>query len=142
MFITAHNLFHSTPGPGQLVCRAKNSYRFCRAFPRPQLLSSSGCPLKVGRSYPLHHRIPYWNSENCLLLMDYWNILISDNGPQFVSTEFENFLKMNGIRHTCSAPYHPQTNGEAEHFVQTLKQSLRMANMTSVVCKQKYPDFC
>ena len=51
--------------------------------------------------------------------------LISDNGPQFVSTEFESFLKMNGVRHTCSAPYHPQTNGEAERFVQTLKQFLR-----------------
>ena len=51
--------------------------------------------------------------------------LISDNEPQFVSTEFESFLKMNGIRHTCSAPYHPQTNGEAERFVQTLKQFLR-----------------
>ena len=31
---------------------------------------------------------------------------------------------MNGVRHTCSAPYHPQTNGEAECFVQTLKQFL------------------
>ena len=51
--------------------------------------------------------------------------LISDNGPQFVSIEFESFLKMNGISHTCSAPYHPQTNGEAERFVQTLKQFLR-----------------
>ena len=51
--------------------------------------------------------------------------LISDNGPQFVSTEFESFLKMNGVRHTCSAPYHLQTNGEAERFVQTLKQFLR-----------------
>ena len=30
---------------------------------------------------------------------------------------------MNGVLHTCSAPYHPQTNGEAE--VQTLKQFLR-----------------
>ena len=57
--------------------------------------------------------------------MDCPEHLISDNGPQFVSTEFESFLKMNGVRHTCSAPYYPQTNGEAECFVQTLKQFLR-----------------
>lgn len=33
--------------------------------------------------------------------------LISDNGPQFVSIEFESFLKMNGICHTYSASYYP-----------------------------------
>ena len=39
---------------------------------------------------------------------------ISDNGPQFTSQEFKNFLKVNGIQQILSAPYHPATNGEAE----------------------------
>jgi hypothetical protein len=52
-------------------------------------------------------------------------ILVSDNGTNFRSAEFETFLKSNGIHHKLSAPYHPATNGQAERFVQIMKQSLR-----------------
>ncbi|XDV15015.1 hypothetical protein PO909_015169 [Leuciscus waleckii] len=51
--------------------------------------------------------------------------LVSDNGPQLVSEEFEAFMKANGIQHIRSAPYHPSTNGLAEWFVQTMKQALK-----------------
>ncbi|CAC5425906.1 unnamed protein product [Mytilus coruscus] len=51
--------------------------------------------------------------------------IVSDNGPQFVSAEFQTFIKMNGITHIKSASYHPATNGLAERFVQTFKQSLK-----------------
>ena len=57
--------------------------------------------------------------------------IVTDNGPQFCSEEFENFLKVNGIRHTLSAPYHPATNGEAERFVQTFKNAMKSYNATS-----------
>jgi hypothetical protein len=53
------------------------------------------------------------------------SILVSDNGSNFRSSEFEDFLKANGIHHKYSAPYHPATNGQAERFVQIMKQSLR-----------------
>ena len=51
--------------------------------------------------------------------------LVTDNGPQFTSREFETFVKANGVKHICSAPYHPATNGEAERFVQTFKRALK-----------------
>ena len=39
--------------------------------------------------------------------------IVSDNGPQFISSEFATFLKQNGVKHIRSAPYHPSTNGLA-----------------------------
>jgi len=33
--------------------------------------------------------------------------LISDNRVQFTSDIFQQFLKENGIKHVCLAPYHP-----------------------------------
>ena len=51
--------------------------------------------------------------------------LVFDNGPQFVSDEFVQFTKKNGIKHICCAPYHPSSNGAAERFVQTFKQAMK-----------------
>ncbi len=51
--------------------------------------------------------------------------MVTDNGPSFVSAEFEQFLQKNGIRHKTSAPYHPETNGLAERAVQTLKRGVK-----------------
>lgn len=52
-------------------------------------------------------------------------VLVSDNGTAFVSSETEEFLKANNIRHVTTAPYHPATNGLAERMVQTIKDKLR-----------------
>ena len=51
--------------------------------------------------------------------------VVTDNGPQFVSAEFAEFMRGNGIKHIKSAPYHPATNGLVERFVQSLKQALK-----------------
>jgi len=51
--------------------------------------------------------------------------LVSDNGPQFTSDEFQQCMKANGIKHIRSAPYHAASNGEAERYVQTFKKSMK-----------------
>lgn len=50
--------------------------------------------------------------------------LMSDNGSQLKSEKFESFLKKRGIVHTTSSPGYPQSNGEAERAVQTVKALL------------------
>ena len=52
-------------------------------------------------------------------------MVVTDNGTCFVSAEFEQFLKGNGVKHTTSAPYHPASNGLAERAVQTVKRGLK-----------------
>lgn len=52
-------------------------------------------------------------------------VLVTDNGPCFVSEEFETFLSKNGIKHVTSTPFHPATNGLAERAVQIVKKGLK-----------------
>ena len=57
-------------------------------------------------------------------------VLVSDNGPQFVSAEFEKFCQDNGILQLTSAVHKPSTNGQAERVVQVLKNALKQAELT------------
>ena len=50
--------------------------------------------------------------------------LVSDNGGQFSSTECAAFCQGFDVIHLRSAPYAPQSNGEAEKMVGTSKRSL------------------
>ena len=43
------------------------------------------------------------------------DVIISDNGPQYSSQEFQQFAKDYEFKHMTSSPYHPQGNGEAKH---------------------------
>ena len=62
-------------------------------------------------------------------------IVVSDNGSNFVSSEFKSFLQKNGIKHITSAPYHPSTNGLVERAVQTFKQGIKKQGDGSVDTK-------
>ncbi|XP_053686364.1 uncharacterized protein K02A2.6-like [Sabethes cyaneus] len=51
--------------------------------------------------------------------------LVTDNGTQRTSDRFESYCDKNGIVHLKTAPFHPQSNGLAEKFVDTFKRSLK-----------------
>lgn len=45
--------------------------------------------------------------------------LITDNGSAYRSRLFARTCEALGIKHSFTRPYHPQTNGKAERFIQT-----------------------
>ena len=49
--------------------------------------------------------------------------LRADNGGEYTSTDFEDFLKEKGIRHETTVPHSPQQNGVAERMNRTLQEA-------------------
>ncbi len=50
--------------------------------------------------------------------------IASDNGTQFVSNEFKQFLRQRNILHIRSPVYHPMANGLVEVFNRFLKRGI------------------
>ena len=67
--------------------------------------------------------------------------LVSDNGPQFVSSEFSNFCKANRLKHFRVAPYHPASNDLAECMIQTFKQAMRRSNNDGLPLHHRLANF-
>ena len=49
----------------------------------------------------------------------------SDNGPQFIASEYREFAQSFGFETVTSSPHFPQSNGVAERAVQTAKSILQ-----------------
>jgi len=47
--------------------------------------------------------------------------VISDNGPQFISKDFKEFIRISGMTHVKTSPYYPQSNGKLERYHRTVK---------------------
>ena len=52
-------------------------------------------------------------------------VLMSDNGPQFDSSDMREFANTYAFQHITSSPHYPQSNGLAERTVKTMKGLLK-----------------
>ncbi|XP_014775940.1 uncharacterized protein K02A2.6-like [Octopus bimaculoides] len=68
------------------------------------------------------------------------NVIVSDSGTRFVSSEFRKFCEMFTVEHKTIVPYHLRSNGQAERFMDTFKRALRKANkeVTDEVALQQF----
>lgn len=57
--------------------------------------------------------------------------LVSDNGPQFMSREFQSFSKSYGFHHEQTIPHHHQSNGKVGAAVKQEKKAVRIAQTTN-----------
>eukprot|EP00112_Aurelia_sp_Birch-Aquarium-sp1_P012403 Seg2609.6 transcript_id=Seg2609.6/GoldUCD/mRNA.D3Y31 product="putative protein K02A2.6" protein_id=Seg2609.6/GoldUCD/D3Y31 len=55
--------------------------------------------------------------------------ITTDNGPQFISREFEDYLEMQGIKHREVTPLWPQANGEVERQNRSLLKRLKISQI-------------
>jgi transposase InsO family protein len=85
-------------------------------YPEISLLpdTTSSTVIKHAKSIFARHGIP--------------RVVISDNGPQYSSKEFQEFAKKWEFQHITSSPYHPEANGKAERTVQTIKSLMKKAS--------------
>ena len=54
--------------------------------------------------------------------------VVTDNGANLVSEEFENFLLTHGIKHRKVTPYWPRANAAVERFNRTIEKAIRTAH--------------
>lgn len=47
--------------------------------------------------------------------------IISDNGPQFISKDFKEYIRVSGMSHVRTSPYYPQSNGKIERWHKSIK---------------------
>ena len=67
--------------------------------------------------------------------------LVTDNGSQFTSAEFQKSLKENDTEHTLTAPRHPATNGLMERYVGEFRSKLNKIGCTGETVQTKLERF-
>ena len=66
-------------------------------------------------------------SNKTFCMHGYPDSITSDNGPQFISQAFKDYMKEHGIYHRKVTPLRPEANGEVEHQNRSILKCLRIA---------------
>lgn len=90
--------------------------KLTRAIP----MKSTTAP-QVADAFVEHWVIPYGMPRQ----------LLTDNGPQFIAKFFEAVCLILQVKHVTTTAYHPQANGQAERYNQTLCHRLRVFKETA-----------
>ena len=56
--------------------------------------------------------------------------VVSDNGPEFAASEYKAFTKEWDFNHTTSSTEFPQSNGQVERTIQTVKKTLKKCKVS------------
>ena len=86
----------------------------------PNGLRPSPWPQSHNRRYAILYGEPSYACRFCIP-----RALVSDNKKQFDNAKFRDFCTELGIKNYYSSPSHPQTNGQAEVTIRTLKATLK-----------------
>ncbi|KAJ1131537.1 hypothetical protein NDU88_009873 [Pleurodeles waltl] len=63
--------------------------------------------------------------------------ILTDNGSQFTSSQFSDFLVLMGIKHVKTSVYHPMSNGLVERFNRVIKENMQLAKAGGLNCKDE-----
>eukprot|EP00794_Sanderia_malayensis_P001001 gene1001-319_t len=63
--------------------------------------------------------------QECFATHGLPDVIMSDNGTAFTSEEFALFISENSIKHITLALKHPASNGFAEKYVHTFKETMK-----------------
>ena len=67
--------------------------------------------------------------------------MLSENGTQLTSQDFENFIKTLGVKHIPTTTHHQISNGQAERYIQTVKNGLESNYCNNKTLKERLIDF-
>lgn len=54
--------------------------------------------------------------------------LLSDNGPCYISSDLNDWITINNMKHIRGKPYHPMTQGKIERWHRTMKDQILLEN--------------
>jgi hypothetical protein len=108
---------------GPVATEARNGYRYLVSFIDDYTRYAWVYPLK--EKGEVFGKFKYFKTMIEKQVGKSIKVLRSDNGGEYTSVEFQQYLKEQGIIHQKTVPYNPQQNGVAERLNRTIMEMVR-----------------